>query len=78
MHSKIFTKGWEDGNAGWVTPTINTAAMCGNATGCDISGTTTSIGGNSMTIPSTVPVGITGNTGDRSFDAGQRPSMRLF
>ena len=60
VHNNVFTKGWEDGNAGWVTPTINTAAMCGAATGCDITGAT-SIGGNSLSIPTTVPAGITGN-----------------
>jgi TonB-dependent receptor len=53
-----YLTGFEDGNAGWVTPTVNTAAMCGAASGCDISGSAVSIGGNSMTIPATVPANV--------------------
>ncbi len=60
VHNNVFTKGWEDGNAGWVTPTINNATLCGSATGCDITAAT-SIGGNSLSIPANVPVGVTGN-----------------
>ena len=58
VQNNVFTKGWEDGNAGWVTPTINNATLCGNATGCDQSAAT-SIGGNSMSIPATVPTNVT-------------------
>lgn len=58
VQNNVFTKGWEDGNAGWVTPTINNATLCGNATGCDQSAAT-SIGGNSMSIPATVPNNVT-------------------
>ncbi len=53
-----YISGFEDGNAGWVTPTVNTAAMCGAATGCDIAGSTVSIGGNAMTLPATVPANV--------------------
>ena len=49
-----YTKGWEDGNAGWNTPSIK-AAQCDTATGCDITGSTVTIGGDAMTIPATVP-----------------------
>ncbi len=50
-----YISGFEDGNAGWVTPTINTPALCGATTGCDITGSTVSVGGNAMTLPATVP-----------------------
>lgn len=53
-----YVKGWEDGNAGWVTPNVNNATLCGSATGCDISGSTVSIGGNSMGIPATIPTNV--------------------
>ncbi len=52
VHSMMMTTGWEDGNAGWVTPTFN-AAQCGTGNTCD------QIGGNSMGVPSTVPVNVT-------------------
>jgi TonB-dependent receptor len=53
VHSEVFTTGWEDGNAGWVTPGALTAAQCGAGNTCD------SIGGNSWAIPATVPAGVT-------------------
>jgi TonB-dependent receptor len=53
VHSEVFTTGWEDGNAGWVTPGALTAAQCGTGNTCD------SIGGNAWAIPATVPAGVT-------------------
>ncbi|HUO03231.1 MAG TPA: TonB-dependent receptor plug domain-containing protein, partial [Rhizomicrobium sp.] len=53
VHSEVFTKGWEDGNAGWVTPGALSAAQCGAGNTCD------SIGGNAWAIPATVPAGVT-------------------
>jgi TonB-dependent receptor len=53
VHSEVFTTGWEDGNAGWVTPGALTAAQCGAGNTCD------SIGGNAWVIPATVPAGVT-------------------
>jgi TonB-dependent receptor len=53
VHSEVFTTGWEDGNAGWVTPGALTAAQCGAGNTCD------SIGGNAWAIPNTVPAGVT-------------------
>jgi TonB-dependent receptor len=53
VHSEVFTTGWEDGNAGWVTPGALTAAQCGAGNTCD------SIGGNAWAIPATVPAGVT-------------------
>jgi len=54
-HTYTYTKGWEDGNAGWNTPSINNATLCGASSGCDISGSTVSIGSDNMTIPATIP-----------------------
>lgn len=54
-----YVKGWEDGNAGWNTPSIKSAALCDTATGCDITGSTTTIGGDSMAIPATIPDNVT-------------------
>ena len=48
----VFTKGWEDGNAGWVTPGPLSAAQC-PAANCD------TIGGNAFVIPATDPAGVT-------------------
>jgi TonB-dependent receptor len=53
-----YVKGWEDGNAGWNTPSIK-ASQCDTTTGCDISGSTVTIGGDAMVIPATVPNNIT-------------------
>ena len=53
-----YVKGWEDGNAGWVTPNVNNSTLCGSSSGCDISGSTVSIGGNSMSIPATIPTNV--------------------
>jgi TonB-dependent receptor len=53
-----YTKGWEDGNAGWNTPSVK-ASQCDTATGCDITGSTVTIGGDAMTIPATVPNNVT-------------------
>jgi len=50
-----YSDGWEDGNAGWVTPSITNATLCGATSGCDISGSTVSIGGDSISLPTTVP-----------------------
>jgi TonB-dependent receptor len=57
-HTDSYVRGWEDGNAGWITPTINNATLCGSASGCDITGSTTSIGGNSMSVPATIPTNV--------------------
>lgn len=53
-----YSNGWEDGNGGWVTPSITNATQCGAASGCDISGSTVSIGGDAMIIPATVPTNV--------------------
>ncbi|MDE2496169.1 MAG: TonB-dependent receptor [Alphaproteobacteria bacterium] len=58
VNNEIFTKGWETGNGGYVSSSALTAAQCGPATntitptGCD------TLGGNSYTLPATVPAGI--------------------
>lgn len=70
MHSVVMTTGWEDGNAGWVTP-AQTAAQCQSGTLVSSTGAGSpfvpsnaacdAIGGNSMSIPGTVPANVTGH-----------------
>jgi TonB-dependent receptor len=53
VRNNVFTKGWEDGNAGWVTPGALSAAQCGAGNTCD------QIGGNAFVIPAIVPNNVT-------------------
>jgi len=87
VHSQIFTKGWETGNGGYVNSSALSAAQCGvavpastlTATGCD------TLGGNSYTLPATVPAGISfkgpggqitgGQTIDANFITSQNPGL---
>jgi TonB-dependent receptor len=52
VHNKIFTTGWEDGNAGWGTPSALSAAQC-PANNCH------TLGSSFWTIPTTVPANVT-------------------
>jgi TonB-dependent receptor len=52
VSNKIFTKGWEDGNAGWGSPGPLTATQC-PAANCD------TLGANFYAIPTTVPANVT-------------------
>jgi TonB-dependent receptor len=52
VQNKIFTTGWEDGNAGYGSPGPLTAAQC-PAANCD------TLGANFWAIPATVPAGVT-------------------
>jgi TonB-dependent receptor len=81
-----YVHGWEDGNAGWNTPTINNSTLCGATSGCDISGTTVSIGSDNMTIPATIPNNISipgfssytaGTTVDSVMLLALNPSMNM-
>ena len=64
VHSQIFTKGWETGNGGYVNSSALTPAQCGaGRLTCD------TLGGNSYTLPATVPAGI-------SFTGSGRPDHR--
>ncbi len=87
VHSQIFTQGWETGNGGYVNSSALSAAQCGvavpastiTATGCD------TLGGNSYTLPATVPAGISfagpggqitaGQTIDANFITRQNPGL---
>lgn len=87
VHSQIFTKGWETGNGGYVNSSALSAAQCGvavpassvTATGCD------TLGGNSYTLPATVPAGISfagpggqitgGQTINANFITSQNPGL---
>src|SRR4051812_2717739 len=50
--NRIFTRGWEDGNAGWGSPGPLTAAQC-PAANCD------TLGANFFALPTTVPANVT-------------------
>ena len=52
VQNRIFTKGWEDGNAGWGSPGPLTATQC-PAANCD------TLGANFYAIPATVPANVT-------------------
>ncbi|MBW8709358.1 MAG: TonB-dependent receptor [Alphaproteobacteria bacterium] len=52
VQNKIFTKGWEDGNAGWGSPGPLTATQC-PAANCD------TLGANFYALPATVPANVT-------------------
>jgi len=79
VHTKIFTQGWETGNGGYVNSSALTPAQCGAGNTCD------TLGGNSYTLPATVPAGInyqgpgglitTGQTIDAAFITRQNPGL---
>jgi TonB-dependent receptor len=87
VSNQIFTKGWETGNGGYVSSSALSAAQCGvavpastlTATGCD------TLGGNSYTLPATVPTGISyvgpggpitgGQTINAAFLLAQNPGL---
>jgi len=79
VHSQIFTKGWETGNGGYVNSSALTPAQCGAGNTCD------TLGGNSYTLPATVPAGISfagpggqitaGQTIDANFITRQNPGL---
>jgi len=79
VHSEIFTQGWETGNGGYVNSSALTPAQCGAGNTCD------TLGGNSYTLPATVPAGINyagpggqitgGQTIDAAFITRQNPGL---
>jgi TonB-dependent receptor len=79
VHANIFTKGWETGNGGYVNSSALTPAQCGAGNTCD------TLGGNSYTLPATVPAGISfngpggpitaGQTIDANFITSQNPGL---
>src|ERR1700744_1311358 len=52
VHNRVFTTGWEDGNAGWGTPSALSAAQC-PAANCH------TLGSSFWTIPTVVPANVT-------------------
>ena len=52
VQNKIFTTGWEDGNAGWGSPGPFSATQC-PAANCD------TLGANFWALPATVPANVT-------------------
>jgi TonB-dependent receptor len=71
QHTYTMTRGWEDGNGGWVTPSITNSTLCGAPTGCDMPGSKVSIGGDALTIAAMVPsnVNIPGYGSGSNVDA---------
>ncbi|MDB5733892.1 MAG: TonB-dependent receptor, partial [Alphaproteobacteria bacterium] len=58
VQNKIFTNGWEDGNAGWGTPTLSTA-QCGNVGATATAAVCEQLGAAFWTLPTTVPANVT-------------------
>jgi TonB-dependent receptor len=55
VHNNVFVKGWEDGNAGWVGPSLATAApviQCSPAASCG------TFGSQSWGVPTAIPAGV--------------------
>jgi TonB-dependent receptor len=51
VHNNVFVKGWEDGNAGWVGPSLS-ATQCTLGTACG------NFGSKSWGVPATIPAGV--------------------
>jgi outer membrane receptor protein involved in Fe transport len=51
VHNNVFVKGWEDGNAGWVGPSLS-AAQCTLGTACG------NFGSKSWGVPATIPANV--------------------
>jgi TonB-dependent receptor len=52
VHNNVFVKGWEDGNAGWVGPSMS-ATQCTLGTACS------NFGSKSWSLPATIPTNVT-------------------
>jgi TonB-dependent receptor len=51
VHNNVFVKGWEDGNAGWVGPSLS-------ATQCTLGAACGNFGSKSWSVPATIPNGV--------------------
>jgi TonB-dependent receptor len=90
VHSEVFVKGWEDGNAGWVGPSLATAAnpptpiQCSPATACG------TFGSKSWGVPGTIPTNVavpipggggatyaTGTPVDQAFLLANNPGLNI-
>jgi TonB-dependent receptor len=58
VHNNVFVKGWEDGNAGWVGPSLATAAAGTTPVQCSPAASCATLGSKSWGVPGTVPTGV--------------------
>src|SRR5580704_16909091 len=77
VHNKVFTTGWEDGNAGWGTPSALSATQCVTQANCH------NLGSSFWSIPGTVPNNVTtggivpGQTIDQAFLLAHNPGNTI-
>jgi len=77
VHNNIFTTGWEDGNAGWGTPSALSATQCVAPNSCH------NLGSSFWSIPATVPANVTtggivpGQTIDQAFLLAHNPGNNI-
>ena len=83
QHTYTMTRGWEDGNGGWVTPSITNPTLCGATTGCDLPGSAVSIGGDALTIAPVIPRNVnvagygTGSVVDAAMLRALNPGLNM-
>ncbi|MEI9994432.1 MAG: TonB-dependent receptor [Rhizomicrobium sp.] len=58
VHSNVFVKGWEDGNAGWVGPTLATTASATTPVQCSPAASCGTFGSKSWGVPGTIPTNV--------------------
>ncbi len=58
VHNNVFVKGWEDGNAGWVGPSLATAASPGTPVQCSPAASCGTFGSKSWGVPGSIPAGV--------------------
>jgi len=83
-----FVDGWEGGNSVYITPNVNTAALCygaaytGTGASCDMTGSTATNGNGAVSFLGTLPVAINGYAAGTPVDAqvimALNPSIGTF
>ena len=87
VHSEVFVNGWEDGNAGWVGPSLTTSGgviQCAPAASCG------TFGSKSWAVPTTIPTNVLvpipggggttypiGTTVDQAFLLANNPGLTI-
>jgi TonB-dependent receptor len=87
VHNNVFVKGWEDGNAGWVGPSLSTAApviQCSPAANCG------TFGSKAWAVPTAIPTNVAvpipggggatypvGTTIDQAFLLANNPGLTI-
>ncbi len=83
VHNNVFVKGWEDGNAGWVGPSLS-------ATQCTLGAPCGSFGSKAWAVPGTIPANVAipipggggatyapGTTVDQAFLLANNPGLTI-